>query len=723
MLAALRCIPPLPRVRAPGRRTEFRPRLEPLDDRCLPSFGPVVSYPVGSNPVAGVVRDYVVAGDFNNDGHLDLVTANQNDTVSVLLGDGRGGFGAASNFASGAGLWSMEVGDFDGDGQLDLVTADQSLRYVSVLMGNGDGTFRSPVTNDTKYDVNLTGAPVSMAVKDYPGGTSVLEFGTHAIPFELDAGSYNEAAFVEEVGIDGQGHFAGLWTSTAGDGIPYGLGVADLNADGNPDVVTVNDFYDYYTASYYGELVVHLDGGNTFVSGIDPNPRSVAVGDFTGDSIPDLIIDGQIVPGYGNGTFGSPIGSLSVAPESVADFNGDGQADIESGGSVYLSLGDGTFTEPIGFGGSAAVGDFNGDGRPDVAGRGANSVWVQLNDGAWPTVSSNPPAIRVGDVTVTEGNTGTTAANFVVTLSAPSRETITVDYATADGSATAGSDYQAASGTLTFAPGETSKIVTVLVNGDRVAESNETFSVLLSNPTNATINRVGVGTIVDDEPHVSIAPSVSGSEGNTGQTPFAFTVTLSSAYDAPVTVSYATEAGSATAGSDYQAASGTVTFAPGETSKTITVLVNGDRLPEPNETFHVRLTGATSAVINNDYSTGTILDDEPRISISDVSKHEGKKGQTTQFTFTVTLSAAYDQPVTMSYRTTDGTAKTGDSDYVAQAGTITFKPGETTKTITITVNGDSKKESDETFYLDLFGNSMNSLFTRGRGTGTILNDD
>ena len=102
---------------------------------------------------------------------------------------------------------------------------------------------------------------------------------------------------------------------------------------------------------------------------------------------------------------------------------------------------------------------------------------------------------------------------------------------------------------------------------------------------------------------------------------------------------------------------------------------------------------------------------------------EGKKGQTTLFTFTVTLSAAYDQAVTMSYRTVNGTATTSDSDYVAKTGTLTFAPGETTKTITIEVKGDSKKEANETFYLDLFDNSSNSLFTKNRGIGTILNDD
>jgi hypothetical protein len=98
-------------------------------------------------------------------------------------------------------------------------------------------------------------------------------------------------------------------------------------------------------------------------------------------------------------------------------------------------------------------------------------------------------------------------------------------------------------------------------------------------------------------------------------------------------------------------------------------------------------------------------------------------GQTTLFTFTVTLSAAYDQTMTMSYRTVNGTAKTSDNDYIARTGTLTFAPGETTKTIAIEVKGDIKKEANETFYLDLFGNSINSLFTKNRGIGMVLNDD
>jgi probable HAF family extracellular repeat protein len=223
------------------------------------------------------------------------------------------------------------------------------------------------------------------------------------------------------------------------------------------------------------------------------------------------------------------------------------------------------------------------------------------------------PLISIGDVTVTEGHTGTRTAAFTVTLSTASSQPVTVTFTTANGTATAGSDYQAASDTLTFAPGETSKTVTVLVNGDRAGEPNETFVVNLSGATNAVVLGAGqgVGTILDDEPRISIN-NVTKTEGNSGTTLFVFTVTLSAAYDVPVTVNFATANGTAKAGEDYVASSGTLTFAPGETSKTITVVVKGDKRAEANETFFVSLSSAISALIQNGQGIGTILDDDRR---------------------------------------------------------------------------------------------------------------
>lgn len=212
-------------------------------------------------------------------------------------------------------------------------------------------------------------------------------------------------------------------------------------------------------------------------------------------------------------------------------------------------------------------------------------------------------------------------------------------------------------------------------------------------------------------------------EGNIGTRVAVFTVRLSEASSQTVSLSFATANASATAGSDYEPVSGTVSFAPGQFFQTVSVPVIGDRRGEPNESYTVNLSNATNAIIADGQGVGTIVDDEPHVSISDVTKAEGKKGKATQFTFVVTLSVAYDQPVTLSYKTGNGTATTSNNDYVAKSGKITFAPGETRKEITITVKGDSKREANETFYLDLFGLSTNALFTKNRGIGTILNDD
>src|SRR5262249_7808002 len=155
------------------------------------------------------------------------------------------------------------------------------------------------------------------------------------------------------------------------------------------------------------------------------------------------------------------------------------------------------------------------------------------NNGTLPTSGTGTitnddaqPAISASAASVTEGNSGTTALSFTVSLSNPSYQTVTVAYATSNVSATAGSDYTAASGTLTFAPGETTKTVTVSVNGDTTFESNETLTLTLSNPGNATLaTATATGTIINDDPVPTVAiNSISVTEGDSGQTNAVFTV-------------------------------------------------------------------------------------------------------------------------------------------------------------------------------------------------------
>jgi hypothetical protein len=218
--------------------------------------------------------------------------------------------------------------------------------------------------------------------------------------------------------------------------------------------------------------------------------------------------------------------------------------------------------------------------------------------------------------------------------------------------------------------------------------------------------------------------NVSANEGNSGTTPFTFTVTLSAASTSTVTVAYATADGTATAGSDYTATSGTLTFNPGVTTQTLTVQVIGDTIVEPNETFFVNLSAPSNATIATGQGTGTIVNDDapalPTLSINSVSANEGNSG-TTPFTFTVTLSAASASTVTVNFATADGTATAG-SDYTATSGVLTFTPGQTTQTVTVSVLGDTTVEPSETFFVNLSGAS-NATIAAGQGTGTIINDD
>jgi len=227
-----------------------------------------------------------------------------------------------------------------------------------------------------------------------------------------------------------------------------------------------------------------------------------------------------------------------------------------------------------------------------------------------------PAAISISDVSLAEGTSGTTNFNFDVTLSTASSQTITVDYLTLNGSAQAGSDYQAASGTLTFAPGETSKAVVVAVNGDTDVESDEAFVVGLSNPASATTSKSqGTGTIVNDDsnspsPTIQFSQAAYAVQEDLGW--MTMTVTRGGDTSAAASVDYETVDGSGTQKADFEYAAGTLNFAAGEISKTITLLVNEDAYLEGNETFSVKLSNPAGAVLGQQSAASVnITDDLP----------------------------------------------------------------------------------------------------------------
>ena len=329
------------------------------------------------------------------------------------------------------------------------------------------------------------------------------------------------------------------------------------------------------------------------------------------------------------------------------------------------------------------------------------------------TIRADPaPSLRIGDATpVAEGD----EAVFTVTLTPPNEQVVTIDYTTTDGTAVADEDYSATSGTLRFAPGDTSKTIRVPTLRDAVAEPVETFTVVLSNPSGTNVvHDTGVGTITDEGlPGLSIADAPTVAEGGEA----VFPVTLNPASSQVVTVAYATQDGTAVTDSDYTATSGTLRFEPGETIQNIQVATLRDAIAEPSESFTVELSDPVGTAITNSTGVGTIAADAmPALSITDaVPVAEGGEA-----TFMVSLSPASSQLVTVAYATQDGTA-VADSDYTATSGTLRFEPGETIQNIQVATLRDAIAEPSESFTVEL-SDPVGTAITNSTGVGTIAAD-
>ncbi|MFA5814863.1 MAG: Calx-beta domain-containing protein [Bacteroidales bacterium] len=357
------------------------------------------------------------------------------------------------------------------------------------------------------------------------------------------------------------------------------------------------------------------------------------------------------------------------------------------------------------------------------------------------TIDDNDSSIlSITGFTVNE-NAGT--ANFTVTLSNTVQNAFTVDFATSDITALQGSDYTSVTSALSFGGANPSpQTVSVPLADDALVESVETLlgtlSNLAPNSQNVTLSTgietaTAIGTINDNDGATLSIDDVSIPEGDSSTKTLTFTVTHSGgSADAPFTVNYLTHDATAVASGDYLTTSGTLSFtgATGET-KIINVTVNGDNIVEATETFTVDLSGISASGRNvtftDDQGLGTITDnDNTTVSIDNITLNEGNSG-TTGFGFTVTLSGASDAIVTVDYATANGTATIADGDYTAiTTTTLTFAPGETSKTVTVLVNGDKKTESDETFSIglsNLVTNGRNITLGSSTWTGTITNDD
>jgi Ca2+-binding RTX toxin-like protein len=346
--------------------------------------------------------------------------------------------------------------------------------------------------------------------------------------------------------------------------------------------------------------------------------------------------------------------------------------------------------------------------------------------GANDAVSVASPRISVRDITVGESDGW---VDVVVSLSAPGQNVVTVAYSYANATAANSTDYIGIASTLTFAPGETTKVVRLEIQDDQVAEGFETFHFTLASPTNATIakNYAQVGIVDDDKvvdaPRVFVRDVLVDEKDGTAT----FVVTLGDtggeASNLPVTVAFTTVDDTATAGLDYAEASGTLTFAAGETVKTVTVDLNDDLLAEGLERFALQLSGPTNASIGQGRAYATIGANDatavasPRISVADLIVGESDGW----VDIVVRLSAPGQNVVTVNYSYANETAANG-SDYVGIASTLTFAPGETSKTVRLQIPDNATAEQLETFYFTLSG-ATNATIAKGFAQIAIVDDD
>jgi hypothetical protein len=571
----------------------------------------------------------VATADFNKDGNLDLAFASSGaNSVSIALGDGTGQFGTATYFntspPSALGTRSVAVGDFNKDGNSDLVTANYTTNDVSLLLGNGDGTF---------------GAATYFGVGSGPDTVNVADFNGDG---NSDLATANQSSANVSILLgNGNGTFGAATNLSVGSG-PGFVAVGDFNKDGKSDLAVTN-----FGPNTVSILLQNANGtfgaATNFTVGNDP--YYIAIEDFNGDNNLDLATSNassdnvSILLGTGTGNFSAATNfSIATRPQNIAsgDFNADGKVDLaiatESSDNVSVLFGSGngsfgtvtTFVvgdRPQGI----VVGDFNKDGLSDLA--VANHA-----DGKTSILLNTSPAVNFGAATysATEG-TADTVVNIPVTLGRTPDAAFTVPIVIDKSStATPNSDYTLSPTSITFPAGATgaqlTQNVAVTIKPDNIAENAETailnFGTIIGGVAGTTkqttLTIAANGTVS----YAVAADIASIPEGNSGTKPLTFTATRSGNTGGASSVNY-TIAPTATNVSDYNniggtsgatAVTGTINFGAGETSKTITLDVLGDTLVEPDETIAVTLSSPTgpgsTPTITTATATTTITNDD-----------------------------------------------------------------------------------------------------------------
>jgi len=637
----------------PSRRSKKRPpqrrraaaglRLEALEDRCLLSFSAPVDYPANLAPTS------VVAADFANNGIQDLVVANgeyfngyvevTGNAVSVLRGNGDGTFGGLVDFATGASPASVAVGDLTGNGKLDIVTGNNYGVFgsVSVLLGNGDGTFQpfsnfalpgvfppgytgttplpQTVTSVAVGDMNHDGHPDVVVAAD----TSFLTPATGAVVND---------GYVDVLLGNGNGGFSVASTTPVPNANTVGsLKLADFG-NGNLDVAVTSDSGAGLRYSS-GETVLLGNGNGTLgapTTITTGTSSSLAVGDVNGDGKLDLVAAGgdgvSVLPGNGDGTFQAAKITALPPPSKgggemagalvIGDLNGDGKLDVAVTGSynymgpggyyysgadvnVLLGNGDGTFTaaQTIPDGASAfsiTAADFNGDAYPDLAvtqGTSYGVVQVLINEANWTPPAPPPSSFAV--------------SGFPASTQAGTPGTFTVTALNADGTVDT-----AYTGTVSFTSSDGQAALPGVYQFTSGDAGVHTFSATLKTAGTQSIT-ASYGTASGSETQITVTPAaashfaVSAPAGSTAGNSFSVSVTALDPYNNTATgyggtVHFTSSDGQASLPGDYTFTAGDAglhTFSGGITLKTA-----GGQTVTATDTSTASIIGSAAVSVN-----------------------------------------------------------------------------------------------------------------------------
>ena len=545
---------------------------------------------------------------------------------------------------------------YNSDGSLDdtfgangKVVSDfgHRVEFINSLAVQSDGKIVAAGTVGSE----LTG--FSFAVARYNvNGSLDTSFGTNGLTTTIfNANSYSLIRSVV-LQSDGKIVVGGESEADVADGTHSNFALARYNTNGTLDTTfgsggkTTTDFNLSYEK--LSRLILQSDGkivaGGSTDNRSNNNSDDVALARYNTNGALDTTFGngGKVVTNLNlTNSYGSTDNAYSIALQSDGKIVAGGRISeysVTTKFALQRYNTDGTLDSGFGSGGIITTGwgvnnayiqdiALQKDGQIVAVGRTTDADYRNYNfvlaryEGNRPI--TNNPSVSIGDVTKSEGNSGSTTLLFPVTLSTSSTQSVSVNFATANGTAIAGNsvpfDYTARTGTVTFSPGQTLRYISVIVRGDLYVETDDTFGVTLSNPTSdATLNRAtATGTITNDDgnglPSISVQ-GVSTIEGNSGTKTMLFTFTLNKPSETPISFNFATQNGTATSGNvspaDYSARSGSITFAPGQTTRTVAITIYGDTRVEANETFALNLSSVQGATLAQNFATGTINNDD-----------------------------------------------------------------------------------------------------------------